>query len=107
MSYQDWTPVIINKSKNEFTVKRPGPSEEAVRLRKLENEEYVLPKVSIALQQQIRDARALKGWTQKELAARLNMKPSIINGYESGSIVPDNPTLQRLSRALGVSLKLK
>lgn len=107
MNHQDWTPVIMNKTKPKSPVKHSGPSEEAIRMRKIEEEDYVIPKLSVALQQQIRDGRANKGWTQKDLAAHLNLKVSVINGYESGSVVPDHSTLQRLSRALGIPLKLK
>jgi len=106
MNHQDWTPVIFNKS-TKPTIKRPALSEDAIRMRKLEDEEYVLPKISIAVQQQIKDARVSKGWTQKDLASRLNVKASVINGYESGSVIPDNKTLQQLSRVLGVPLKLR
>ena len=104
MNHQDWNPIVINKPKSP--TKRSGPPEEFIRMKKIENEEYVLPKISVALQQQIREARARKGWTQKDLAAQLNVKANIINGYESGSIVPDHNTLQRMSRVLGVPLKL-
>lgn len=107
MSHQDWNYIVMNKTKIKSPVKYPGPTEEVIRMKKIENEEYIVPKVSVALQQQIREARAKKGWTQKDLASRLNLKPAVINGYESGSIIPDNHTLQKLSKALGVTLKLK
>lgn len=107
MNHQDWNPVTINKPKPKSPVKHSGPSEEVIRMKKIEDENYVIPKVSVALQQQIREARAKKGWTQKDLAARLNVKVSVVNGYESGSIVPDHSILQRLSRELDVPLKLK
>lgn len=106
MNHQDWKPIVLNKD-NQKSTKKSGPSEDFIRMKKIENDEYVIPKVSVALQQQIRDARASKGMTQKDLAAQLNIKAAIINGYESGSIVPDNKILQRMSRILGVQLKLK
>jgi len=106
MNHQDWNPIVLNKDTQKST-KKSGPSEDFIRMKKIENDEYVIPKVSVALQQQIRDARASKGMTQKDLAAQLNVKAAIINGYESGSVVPDNKMLQRMSRILGVQLKLK
>ena len=107
MNHQDWTTITVNKSKSKPAVRRPGPSDQVIRMKKIEEEDYVVPKVPVALQRQIREARDKKGWTQKDLAARLNIKSSVINGYESGSIVPDHNMLQRLSRALEVSLKLR
>lgn len=107
MDHQDWNPIVINKPKAKSSAKHSAPPEEIIRMKQIEDENYVIPKVSIALQHQIREARSKKGWTQKDLAARLNVKSSIINGYESGSVVPDHTTLQRLSRALDVPLKLK
>lgn len=108
MSHQDWNPIVFNNPR-QSKVKFSGPSipEEVIRMKKLEEETYVIPKVSVALQQQIREARAAKGWTQKELAAKINVKQNIINGYESGNVIPDNQTVQKLSRALGVPLKLR
>lgn len=106
MDTQDWNPVILNKSGPKSHIKRSGPPEEVVRMKKIESEDYVIPKISAALQQQIRDARSRKGWTQKQLALQLNIKSSVINGYESGAVIPDHNTLQRLSRVLGVTLKL-
>jgi hypothetical protein len=35
----------------------------------------------------------------------INEKPSVINEYESGKAIPNPQVLQKLSRALGVTLK--
>lgn len=106
MDHQDWTPVVLNPVKPKAKVV-PRPPDETIQSRKIESEDYVPPKVSLSLQRKIQDARQNKGWSQKDLAARVNVKPAIINGYESGNIVPDHKMLQKISRALGTPLSLK
>jgi putative transcription factor len=54
----------------------------------------------VALQQ----ARTAKGWTQKQLAQRINEKQTVINEYETGRVIPNPQIIQKLQRALGVSL---
>lgn len=107
MSHQDWNPLIINNKNNK---KSPKPKivvpDEVIKMNKIENDEYQIPKISLNLQQQIQQARASKGWSQKDLAQRLNVKVDIIRNYESGTAIPDNSLLQRMSRLLGVTLKL-
>lgn len=45
--------------------------------------------------------------TQKDLATKVNEKPSVINDYESGRAVPNQQVLAKLERALGVKLRGK
>lgn len=51
-------------------------------------------------------ARTAKGMTQAQLAQTINEKPSIINDYEQGKAIPNAQLLQKMSRALGVTLKV-
>ena len=48
-----------------------------------------------------------KGWTQKILANSINVKPSVINDYESGKAIPNNQILGKLERKLGIKLRGK
>eukprot|EP00456_Euglypha_rotunda_P019428 TRINITY_DN1719_c0_g1_i22.p1 TRINITY_DN1719_c0_g1~~TRINITY_DN1719_c0_g1_i22.p1 ORF type:complete len:144 (+),score=36.26 TRINITY_DN1719_c0_g1_i22:91-522(+) len=52
----------------------------------------------------LQKARVDKKWSQKELAAKVNVKQSIINDYESGKAIPDPALISKLNRALGVVL---
>lgn len=45
--------------------------------------------------------------SQKDLATKVNEKPSVINDYESGRAVPNQQILAKLERALGVKLRGK
>jgi hypothetical protein len=46
-----------------------------------------------------------KGLSQKELAQKINEKPSIIQAYESGTAIPNPQILGKLERALKVKLR--
>jgi putative transcription factor len=56
--------------------------------------------VQIALQR----ARQAKGLSQKDLAQKLNVKPSIISDYETGKAIPNGALISQLNRTLGVTL---
>jgi len=45
--------------------------------------------------------------SQKDLATKINEKPSVINDYESGRAIPSQQVLAKLERALGVKLRGK
>ncbi|UCE92416.1 MAG: TIGR00270 family protein [Methanobacteriota archaeon] len=55
----------------------------------------------------IRNARASRGMTQKELALKLNEKQTIISKIESGNMRPDEKLIRKLQKELGIALKEK
>ena len=101
--YQDWTPVVLRKKVTPEKVIQPEVSKEV----KIEREEIgTHEKVSVSLAKTIQQARIARGYkTQKELANAVGVKVDIINGYESGKMIPDNNVMQKLRRVLGVKLK--
>lgn len=52
----------------------------------------------------IRIARAARGLTQKELAARMGVLPSYVSMLEKGK--RNNPSVEKLSSALGIPASL-
>jgi len=50
----------------------------------------------------IRELRLRRGWSQLELSRRARIHPSDLSKIEAGRIVPYEPQLRRLARALGV-----
>jgi len=52
------------------------------------------------LRRALREARAKRGWSQRDLASRLSVGQRHISGIESGKIVPRYDTLLELVRAL-------
>jgi len=81
------------------------------RLTKVDRENEVAPppKIQAEVGRAMATARSEKTptMTQKDLATRVNEKPSVINDYESGRAVPSQQVLAKLERALGVKLRGK
>lgn len=55
----------------------------------------------------IREARLRAGLTQKELAARLNTKQSVISRWESGSVSPTLETIAQVAMACGLEVQVR
>lgn len=81
------------------------------RLTKVDRENEVAPppKIDVSVGKAMAKARGEKTppMTQKDLATKVNEKPSVINDYESGKAVPSQTVLAKLERALGVKLRGK
>ncbi|SCV17570.1 related to Multiprotein-bridging factor 1 [Nakaseomyces glabratus] len=45
--------------------------------------------------------------SQKDLATKINEKPTVINDYEAGRAIPNQQVLGKMERALGVKLRGK
>ena len=77
--------------------------DQSAAMRKLdeEHENIKHKKVSNELRLQIQKARNAQGMTQKQLAAKVGVKPIIISEYESGNAIPKGPELAKIKRALG------
>ncbi|XP_060593804.1 endothelial differentiation-related factor 1-like [Ruditapes philippinarum] len=72
-----------------------------------ETEELHHEHVALDVCKLIQQSRQAKGWTQKELATKINEKPQVINEYESGKAIPNNIIMSKLERNLGVRLRGK
>ncbi|KNE66022.1 hypothetical protein AMAG_10299 [Allomyces macrogynus ATCC 38327] len=72
-----------------------------------ETETFHTKTVSLDAARAIMQARQAKGWTQKELATKVNEKSTVITDYEQGKAIPNQQVLSRLERALGVKLRGK
>uniref|UniRef100_T1J792 HTH cro/C1-type domain-containing protein n=1 Tax=Strigamia maritima TaxID=126957 RepID=T1J792_STRMM len=72
-----------------------------------ETEELHHDKVTLEVGKMIQQARQAKGWTQKDLATRVNEKPQVINDYEAGRAIPNQQILSKLERTLGMKLRGK
>ena len=55
--------------------------------------------------QAMRAARSERGLTQKDLADKVSEKCSVIQGYESGTAIPNPQILAKLERTLCVKLR--
>ncbi|KAK7043764.1 multiprotein-bridging factor 1 [Paramarasmius palmivorus] len=77
------------------------------RIAKLDRENEVAPpsKVAPSVGRAIQTARMDLKLAQKDLAQKVNEKPSVIQDYESGKAIPNPQILGKLERALGVKLR--
>ncbi|CEP60641.1 multiprotein-bridging factor 1 LALA0_S01e15610g [Lachancea lanzarotensis] len=82
---------------------------EGQRLTKVDREtDIVVPKkLDASVGKVIAKARGDKSLTQKDLATKINEKPTVINDYEAGRAIPNQQILAKLERALGVKLRGK
>ena len=69
--------------------------------------EYDALEPEFAVMQAMIDARKLKGITQKELSKRTGISQGDISKLESGNGNPSIKTLQRLAKAMNMSLKIE
>ena len=53
----------------------------------------------------MQQARMEKELSQKDVAQKINEKPSVLQDYESGRAIPNPQILAKLERVLGVKLR--
>ncbi|KAJ3282186.1 Endothelial differentiation- factor 1 [Borealophlyctis nickersoniae] len=73
-----------------------------------ETEDFTVEKIPLSLGKTIQQARQAKQMTQKDLATKINEKPTVVNEYEAGKAQnPNQQILGKMERALGVKLRGK
>ncbi|KAF4518327.1 hypothetical protein B566_EDAN009115 [Ephemera danica] len=72
-----------------------------------ETEELKHDKVSLDIGKLIQQGRQAKGWSQKELATKVNEKPQVINDYEAGRAIPNQIILGKIERVIGYLVSRK
>ncbi|KAF7800267.1 hypothetical protein EIP86_011514 [Pleurotus ostreatoroseus] len=124
MSNLDWDSKTVIGSKSRAKARRAGAvvatdkkvtgglnkahvGTDHQRIAKLDRENEVAPppKVLPAVGKAIQTARMEKEMSQKDLAQKVNEKPSVIQDYESGRAIPSPQILSKLERSLGVKLR--
>ena len=118
MSHQDWEPVIFKKripvkvkeakakglTTQQNTNKKNVNYENTVSMRKLENEEVEIKKIEHSVSKIIQKARMNAKLSQKDLAQKLNLKPTVIQNYESGKAIPNKMILVKMGKMLNTHL---
>ncbi|KAG6379234.1 hypothetical protein JVT61DRAFT_11682 [Boletus reticuloceps] len=82
-----------------------GPDHQKIAKLDRENEVAPPPKVNPSVGKAIQSARMEKQLTQKDLAQKINEKPSVIQDYESGKAIPSLQILSKMERVLAVKLR--
>ncbi|RDX48415.1 ylMBF1 [Lentinus brumalis] len=70
-----------------------------------ENEVAPPPKISPTVGKAMQAARMEKQLSQKDVAQKINEKPSVLQDYEAGRAIPNPQILAKLERVLGVKLR--
>jgi len=86
---------------------KPHQGTDHQRIAKLDRENEVAPppKVAPTVGRAIQDGRMVLKLSQKDVAQKINEKPSVLQDYESGKAVPNAQILAKLERVLGVKLR--
>jgi len=82
-----------------------GPDHQRIAKLDRENEVAPPPKVAPSVGKAIQSARMALQLTQKDLAQKVNEKPSVIQDYEGGKAIPNPGVLAKFERILGVKLR--
>lgn len=105
LEHQNWDIIYVKldqykKDKKEDKIKtKKGPSNS---LSKTDLDTFKNKKVDANFSKKIIQSRNKKNLTQKQLAQIINVKPAIINDYESGKAIPNSAILNKLKRTLGI-----
>lgn len=103
MEHQDWKQIV-------FTKKKPNPAksvgsrrtQEQSDIERLENDEPVKRNTEKLKEfsETVRNFRLSKQMTQKDFANFVNVKPDVIQQIESGKLLPDANTVNKIKRRL-------
>ncbi|TFY60131.1 hypothetical protein EVJ58_g5350 [Rhodofomes roseus] len=111
MSNTEWDSKVVIGSKGKVPKVTKNSSDlngtDHQRIAKLDRENEVAPppKVAPTVGKAIQTARMEKQFSQKDLAQKVNEKPSVIQDYESSKAIPNPQILGKLERVLGVKLR--
>ena len=100
--------LVLSVDKKYGTANTKGDAE-GQRLTKVDREtDIVKPKkLDANVGKTIARVRTEKKMSQKDLATKINEKPTVINDYEAGRAIPNQQVLGKMERALGVKLRGK
>lgn len=102
MEHQDWKTLYVkktNKNNKNNNSSKKGPSNS---LDKTDIDSFKNKKISSDISKKILQNRNSKNLTQKQLAQLINVKPSVINDYESGKAIPNPSILNKLKKIIDI-----
>lgn len=102
MEHQDWKTLYVkkpNKNNKNNNSSKKGPSNS---LDKTDIDSFKNKKINSDISKKILQNRNSKNLTQKQLAQLINVKPSVINDYESGKAIPNPSILNKLKKIIDI-----
>ncbi|KAG8727832.1 multiprotein-bridging factor 1 [Ceratobasidium sp. 428] len=98
--------VISTDKKTTVTNKgHAGPDHQKIAKLDRDNDVAPPPKILPSVGKAMQTARMELKLSQKDVAAKINEKQSVLQDYESGKAIPNPQILGKLERALGVKLR--
>ena len=118
MDHQDWKPVVWAKKPDKKKNVKKGSVAVANTNKnfqgqgtgkKIKDDDEIkrIPTVGMAIGKQIAQARNAKKMTQKQLAQAINCQVSVITELENGKAKYNPAVINKVKRALGISIKNK
>lgn len=101
-NHQDWDTVVLNKKPKSTNIKKNNSSANTVINNDDEPEKQNF--ISLSNSRTIQQARNDEGFSQKQLANKLNVEQKLIQLYECGKVVPDNKIMIKLEKILKIKL---
>ncbi|KAG8684691.1 multiprotein-bridging factor 1 [Ceratobasidium sp. 395] len=98
--------VVSTDKKTTLTNKgHAGPDHQKIAKLDRDNDVAPPPKILPSVGKAMQTARMELKLSQKDVAAKINEKQSVLQDYESGKAIPNPQILGKLERALGVKLR--
>lgn len=106
MFFQDWTPVVLRKNKESDELKQKKHFQ-GNPLKKFDEhkESFEHKKIPKKISDAVRNTRTEKKITQEQLAKLINEKQCVVNDIENGRGVYEHVKINKVLRALGLTLK--
>lgn len=82
-----------------------GPDHQKIAKLDRDNDVAPPPKIAPSVGKAMQTARMELKLSQKDVAAKINEKQSVLQDYEAGKAIPNPQILGKLERALGVKLR--
>jgi ribosome-binding protein aMBF1 (putative translation factor) len=106
MEHQNWETYIVHCKDTKKDKKDTDSKKQISKTQKIENMEkednLKHKKIDKELSKKIQQMRLSKGWTQKQLAQKINVNPIIINEIESGKALYNGQHIGKLKRLLNI-----
>jgi ribosome-binding protein aMBF1 (putative translation factor) len=105
MEHQDWTPVVVKKKNNflneDGTTKKEYVKSKATKLEEnIEEGKLSHKKMDLSFGHALQKYRLSQGFTQKDLATKLNIPAKDINEIESGKAKHNGPLMGKIKRIM-------
>lgn len=109
MDHQDWNTIYVKANKKMNDTDQKKPKKDKTKDQKLneqvETGNFTHKKMDKKYGSDIQKLRLAKGWTQKELAQKLNINPKDITNIENGTAIHNGALMNRLNNLFQIKKK--